>query len=190
MIQKRFIRIIILICFIFYPFIVYFGINSLPPGFFGLILVLLLAMRFGVLLPKERPVILPVLVFLLVYAVATTLMESTRMILFYPALMNFSLCAVFANSLRHEESLLLRMVRARGVQMGDHVPQYLYRLTALWAAFFALNGMMAMWTTTVSIKIWTLYNGLISYFVVAALIGAEWLFRIHYKKRLGVQNSP
>jgi len=186
MIQTRAIRVIFLICFMTYPFIIYFGIKSLPPGFFGLVLVLLLAMRFGVLVPKERSVMLPVLVILLGFALAATLLESARILLFYPALMNFSLCAVFANSLRHEESLLLRVVRARGVQIGDHVPRYLYRLTALWTVFFALNGMIAIWTITESMEVWALYNGLISYFIVAALIGVEWLFRIHYKKRLGV----
>jgi uncharacterized membrane protein len=189
MIQTRFIHVIFLICFMMYPFIVYFGIKSLPPGFFGLILVLLLAMRFGVLIPKERPIMLPVLIVLMGFAIATTLLESTRLLLFYPALVNFSLFTVFANSLRHEEPLLLRVVRARGVSIGDHVPRYLFRLTALWAAFFVLNGMVALWTTTMSMEIWALYNGLLSYFVVATLIGAEWLFRIQYKKRLAVRDS-
>jgi uncharacterized membrane protein len=37
--------------------------------------------------------------------------------------------------------------------------------------------------------VWTLYNGLISYFLVAALIGGELLFRGVYRKRLGIGNS-
>jgi len=73
--------------------------------------------------------------------------------------------------------------------VGKHVPQYLSRLTALWAVFFALNGMTALWTSTASMEVWTLYNGLISYFIVAALIGAELLFRSYYKKRMGLDNT-
>ena len=186
--QKMFIRVILAICFMIYPFIVYFGIRFLPPSFFGLVLTVLLALRFGVLVPQERPILLPVLIIFLGYAVLTTALKSTQMLLFYPALVNFCLCAVFANSLRHEESLLLRIVRARGLPINKHVPQYLFRLTALWAVFFALNGMTALWTTTASMEVWTLYNGLISYFIVAALIGAELLFRSHYKKRMGIDN--
>jgi uncharacterized membrane protein len=63
-----------------------------------------------------------------------------------------------------------------------------YRLTALWAAFFALNGLTALWTTTLPMEVWTLYNGLISYIIVASLIGGELLFRNHYKKRIGLDN--
>ena len=174
------------IFFMAYPFIVYFGIKVLPASFFGLVLLLLLAMRFGVLLETERPIFLPMLVALLGYAVATTVSGDSRMLLFYPVLVNFCLCAIFTISLRHEESLLLRIVRARGIPIGDHVPKYLYRLTALWAAFFALNGLTALWTTTLPIEVWTLYNGLISYIIVAALIGGELLFRSHYKKRIGL----
>jgi uncharacterized membrane protein len=80
------------------------------------------------------------------------------------------------------------MVRARGLPIVDHVPLYLYRLTALWAVFFALNGMTAVWTITVSMEVWTLYNGLISYFIVGALIGGELLFRNYYRKRMGLDN--
>jgi uncharacterized membrane protein len=185
---RVFIRIFFFICFMAYPFIVYFGIKTLPSGFFGLVLIVLLALRFGVLIKADRPVLLPVLLILMGYAVATTVSGKTQMLLFYPALVNFCLCAVFANSLRQEESLLLRMVRARGVPIVDHIPPYLYRLTALWAVFFAMNGMAAVWTITASMEVWMLYNGLISYFIVGALIGGELLFRSHYKKRMGLDN--
>jgi uncharacterized membrane protein len=182
------IRVFFFICFMLYPFIVYFGLKTLPPSFFGLVLMVLLALRFGVLTKADRTILLPVLFALMAYAIATTVSGNTRMLLFYPVMVNFCLCAIFANSLRHEESLLLRMVRARGLPIVDHIPPYLYRLTALWAIFFALNGMIAVWTTTVSMKVWTLYNGLISYFIVATLIGAELVFRSYYRKRIGLEN--
>jgi uncharacterized membrane protein len=183
---KIFIRVFFIACIAAYPFLVYFGIQHLPPSFFGLALVVLLAMRFGVLVPEERPVLLPVLIVFLGYAITAAILKSTPMLLFYPALVNFSLCAVFLNSLRQEEPLLLRIIRARGVTVSIHGPKYLYRLTAIWAGFFAINGSIAIWTSTVSMEAWTLYNGLISYFIVAALMGVEWIFRRHYKKRKGV----
>ncbi len=186
--QAMFVRIVVVIFFFTYPIIVYFGLNFLPPSFFGLILVAILAMRFGVLLPAERLVLLPVLMVLLAYAITTMILDSTSMLLFYPALVNFILCVVFANSLRYEEPFLLRIVRARGVATSKHTPRYLYRLTALWAGFFALNGMISIWTSTLSMEAWTLYNGLISYLVVAILIGGEVLFRRRYKKRMSDEN--
>jgi uncharacterized membrane protein len=187
--HAKFVRALVFLFFIAYPFMVYFGISILPPSFFGLVLVVLLALRFGVLLPEERLLFLPVLLVFLGYAIATVAFDSAQLLLIYPALVNFTLCLVFANSLRHEEPLLLRIVRARGYAISDHTPRYLYRLTAVWAVFFILNGLVSIWTSTLSMQAWTLYNGLISYFMVAILGVGEWLFRRHYKKRVGVSSS-
>ena len=180
------VRALLAVFFVTYPFLVYFGIQLLPPSFFGLVLIALLAMRLGVLLPEERRVFVPILLAFLGYAIATVIFDSALMLLFYPALVNFSLCFVFLNSLRGEESLLMRIVRIRGAVISQYTSGYLYRLTALWAGFFVLNGMISIWTITLSMKAWTLYNGLISYFIVAILGCAEWLFRRHYKKQKGV----
>lgn len=183
---SRAVRAGFLACIALYPFIVYFGLQVLPPGFFGLLLVVLLALRYGVLLPAERPILLPILLIFAAYAIVAVLLESRQMLLYYPALVNFCLCTVFVGSLRQGEPLLLRIVRARGMPVSRHGPTYLFRLTAVWAGFFAANALVSIWTAALSIEMWTLYNGLLSYFLVAALIGGEWLFRRHYKRRMGV----
>lgn len=188
-IQAKLVRTLAFVFFIAYPFIVYFGISFLPPSFFGLILVVLLALRFKVLLPSERMLYLPVLMVFLAYAVATMVSDSNRLVLFYPALVNFTLFLVFAGSLRTNETILLRLVKARGLVMSEHTPRYLRRLTGVWAVFFAINGLVSVWTSTLSIEAWTLYNGLLSYFIVAILGGAEWVFRRHYKKRVGARKQ-
>jgi uncharacterized membrane protein len=175
-----------ILCIAVYPFIVYFGIQVLPASFFGLALLALLAMRYGVLLPDERPILLPVLLIFAAYAIAAMVLESTRMLLYYPALVNFCLCAVFVGSLRQGEPVLLRIVRARGMPVSKHGPKYLARLTLVWACFFAANGVVSIWTAALSIEIWTFYNGLLSYFLVATLAGGEWVFRRRYKRRMGV----
>lgn len=171
-----------------YPFIIYFGLQHLPPSFFGLVLLILLGLRYGVLLPSERPVLLPLLAIFFTYALTATLIKSTAMLLYYPALVNGCLCVVFLYSLRQGDPLLLRFVRARRWPISAHGPKYLYWLTAVWAAFFAMNGIISLWTTTISIEVWTVFNGLISYFLIAALMGGEWVFRRHYKNRMGIEN--
>jgi uncharacterized membrane protein len=180
------VRALLAIFFVSYPFLVYFGIQVLPPSFFGLVLIALLAMRFGVLRPEEKQVFVPVLLIFFAYAIAAAVSDSEVMILFYPALVNFSLCFVFLRSLKDEESLLLRVVKARGVEINEHVPGYLRRLTGVWAGFFVVNGIISIWTVSLSLQAWTLYNGLISYLVVAILAGGELLFRWHFKKRKGI----
>ncbi|MEX2497160.1 MAG: hypothetical protein WD448_13780 [Woeseia sp.] len=183
---SRAIRIVFILAVATYPFIIFFGIQVLPPSFLGLMLLMLLTMRYGVLLPKERQMLLPLLLLFFVYAIAATLVRSTEMLLYYPALVNFSLLVIFAASLRRGEPLLLRIVRARGVTISRYGPAYLYRLTMVWAGFFAVNGLVSMWTVALSIEVWTLYNGLISYALIAALVGGEYVFRGYYKRRMGV----
>lgn len=183
-----FIRVVIVGIFIAYPFIVYFGIRFFPPSFFGLFLVALLALRFGVLAPGERLVLLPVLSVFLGYAIVTAVLDSAAMLLYYPALVNFSLFVTFANSLRYEEPLLLKLVRGRAATIRWYTPRYLYRLTAFWAGFFLLNGIVSLWTSTLSMETWTVYNGLISYFIVAVLLVGELLFRSGYKRKMDAKD--
>jgi len=183
------VRVIIGIFSLVYPFFVYFGISLFPPGFFGLLLLLLLALRFGVLVKEERRVLLPVLIGFLGYSIVTTIMNSVSMLLYYPVLVNFSLFIVFAGSLRQTEPLLLRIVRAKGATISAYTPGYLYKLTAVWAGFFVINGLVSAWTTTMSMAAWTLYNGMISYCIVGLLIGGELLFRHFYIKRMNVKSS-
>ena len=182
------VRVIVIVFSLVYPFIVYFGIKFFSPGFLGLLLLLLLAIRFGVLVHEERRILLPVLVVFLGYSLATTLLNSVSMLLYYPVLVNFSLFITFANSLRQQEPLLLRIVRAKGATISAYTPGYLYKLTAVWAVFFVINGLVSLWTSTLSMAAWTLYNGMLSYCIIGALIGGELLFRHFYIKRVNARN--
>ena len=188
MTRSTLIRAVFIACIAAYPFIILFGLNYLPPSAFGLALLVLLAMRYGVLLPAERPILLPMLLIFLAYALVATVSKSQPMLLYYPAVVNFTLSAVFLNSLREGDPLLLRIIRARGWPISVHGPRYLYRLTAIWSAFFIVNGLVSIWTSTLSIEAWTLYNGFLSYCLVAVLVGVEYLFRRYYKRRMGVEN--
>ena len=171
-----------------YPFIIYFGIRVLPAGFFGLLLAVLVVLRFSVVGKDERAMALPLMLLLLAYAIVAAIVGRTQALLYYPVLVNGLLCTVFALSLRKGEALLLRLMRARGVPMSEYGPGYLTRLTAVWAGFFGANSLVALWTTTASLEVWTLYNGLISYLLVAVLMLSEWLFRRRYKRRLGISD--
>ena len=182
------VRVLFIACIAAYPFLVYFGLQFMPPSGFGLALLVLLAMRYGVLLPSERPVLVPMLLVFVTYALIATLSGSQLMLLYYPAVVNFTLCVVFLNSMRQGDPLLLRIVRARGWPVSEHAPKYLYRLTGVWVAFFVLNAIISIWTSTQTIEVWTLYNGFLSYCLVALLFGGEVLFRGYYKRRMGVEN--
>lgn len=180
------VRGLVILAIVAYPIGVYFGLRVLPPGFLGLVLAVLLLLRFGVIAPGERAMLLPLLLPLLAYALLAAVMGSEGLLLFYPVLVNAGMFWIFAWSLRSETPILLRIVRARNIRMSRYAPRYLYWLTVVWAGFFVLNGAIAAWTITQPLKTWAVYNGLIAYVLIGALIVGEWLFRIHYKKRKGV----
>lgn len=180
------VRGLVILAIIAYPVGVYFGIRVLPPSFFGLVLAVLLLLRFGVITPGERAVLLPLLLPFLAYAVLAAVMGSERVLLFYPVLVNAGLFSIFVWSLRSETPILLRIVRARGIKMSEYAPKYLTRLTKVWAGFFVLNGTISAWTITQPLKTWAVYNGLIAYVLIGVMVVGELLFRIHYKKRKGV----
>ena len=189
MTRSTVIRVLFVACLVAYPFIILFGLKFLPPSFFGVLLLVILAMRYGILLPSERPVLLPMLLIFVAYALTATLSANETMLLYYPAVVNFTLCGVFLNSVRIGDPLLLRILRARNWPLSEHAPKYLYRLTGVWAGFFVLNGLVSIWTSTQSLEVWTLYNGFLSYCLVALLVGVEYLFRRYYKRQMGVSSS-
>lgn len=184
-----FIRTLFGVCVVAYPFIILLGLQHLPPSFFGIVLLVILGLRFGVLMPEERPVLIPVLLIYAGYAVTATLSGSETMLLYYPVVVSFTLCGVFLNSLRQGDPLLLRIVRARGWPIDKHAPRYLYRLTAIWAGFFVVNGLVSIWTTTLTLEVWTLYNGFLSYCLIALLYGVEYVYRGYYRRRKRMEEA-
>jgi uncharacterized membrane protein len=171
-----------------YPLLVYFGLRVLPPSFFGLLLAVLILPRLFALKAGERMLMLPLMLLLFLYAIGATIYGRAQALFYYPVLVNLLMCVTFAASALGDEPLLLRLVRSRGAKLSEHAPRYLKGLTCIWAGFFAVNALIALWTTTASLEVWTLYNGLIAYVLVALLISAEWLYRGHYKKMHGVSN--
>ena len=169
-----------------YPLIVYLGLQRLGAGFFAIVLLALLLLRFGLIRPEERRFMLPLLAGLAAYAALTAATGSRTLLLAYPVLVNLSLCGLFAASLRSGEPLLLRVARARDMEITEPAVPYLRRLTAIWAAFFALNAAIAFVTVHLSIGVWAVYNGLVSYLLVGLLIVGEVVFRHFYKRRLGL----
>ena len=58
-------------------------------------------------------------------------------------------------------------------------------VTWAWCGFFILNGAIASWTALyASLATWTLYNGAISYGLIAVMFTGEWLVRHQLRSRL------
>lgn len=96
----------------------------------------------------------------------------------YPALMNLALLVAFAQTLVSGPSMIERFARLMEPDLGDAGIRYTRKVTWVWVGFFAINGAIAAGTALYGDwRVWTLYNGVIAYIAIGALMGGEYLVR-------------
>ena len=116
--------------------------------------------------------------------VAALLMRSSASLLYYPVLVNAVFLLAFAISLFQSQTLVERLARRLDPALPPEGVRYTRKVTLAWCVFFVANGSIAWWTTTQSMSIWALYNGLIAYVAMGAMFGGEWLIRRRMVRRL------
>lgn len=100
---------------------------------------------------------------------------SARM---YPVFVNLGALSYFAWTIRHPPSAVERIARLTEPELPDYAVAYIRRVTAVWCAFFVVNGTVALYTALwASLEVWTLYNGLLAYLMMGVLFAGEYLFR-------------
>ena len=111
-------------------------------------------------------------------ALASWALKQSHWLLYYPVLVNAILLLLFAYSLFAPPTVVERLARITEPQLDAAGIAYTRRVTQVWCWFFIVNGAIAL-TTCLSgdITLWTLYNGGISYLLMGALMGIEWIVR-------------
>lgn len=80
--------------------------------------------------------------------------------------------------------MIERFARLHEPDLPESGVRYTRKVTFVWCAFFILNGAAALWTALqASLELWALYNGLIAYVLMGALLGGEFLVRGFVRKR-------
>jgi len=106
-------------------------------------------------------------------------LDSDRMLLFYPVLMNIALFTFFFGSLFTRKTVVEGLARIKNPELSELGIAYTRNVTKCWCVFFVLNGSIAFFTAQyTSLTVWTLYNGLIAYLLMGLLFIVEYLFRI------------
>ena len=101
----------------------------------------------------------------------------------YPLIINFSLAALFALSLRSTPAIT-RLALLKQPALNERGRVYTCKLTEVWLGFFVLNGLLSAALLLPRDKIyWSVYCGAISYVLIGALIGGEMIFRKFYVKK-------
>ncbi len=185
--MKTSIKLLIGLLLIAYPVLVYIGLSHFEVRYIGLLILLVVAIRF--ILFERGAGGRPLLVFITGGILAFLVLASNQVIFLklYPVCMSALAFGVFYYSLRNPPTVIERIAqRSFTGEMPVHVVVYVRKVTKLWCGFFILNGIIALYTALwASMEIWTLYNGLISYIVMGVLFLGEMLYR---KLRKGVSH--
>jgi uncharacterized membrane protein len=109
----------------------------------------------------------------------------------YPALMTGAMLFAFARSLAKPPTMIERFARMAEPNLAESGVRYTRTVTWVWCAFFVLNGAVALWTAlAASLETWAIYNGVVSYILMGALLGGEFLVRGLVRKRDAAGNTP
>ena len=86
--------------------------------------------------------------------------------------------AVFGGSLWTTMPIVERLARLREPNLPPSGVRYTRVVTRVWCGFFILNGGIALFTALRGdMRLWTLWNGMIAYILMGALMATEWLVR-------------
>lgn len=106
---------------------------------------------------------------------------------FYPALINLLIFFVFFSSLFAKETIIQKFAKImEGKDLPDIVKKYTRNLTYIWCVFLIFNFLISFATIFMSSKIWTIYNGCISYILTGTIFAVEYIIRIIFKRKHNV----
>lgn len=121
--------------------------------------------------------------------VALTL-DSALFLRFYPVALSVCLLFLFGSTLWFGPNIIFKFAclgdkNLHKSALRPFVEAYCRKTTMVWCGFFILNGSFAAYTCLVgSDKLWTIYNGLVSYILMGCLFVGEFMIRKLVQKQI------
>lgn len=173
--MKALLTALVVLTGVVYPFIVYFGFDSLSPRWFAVILALVWLLRSLTATGRQHKwQTSAVLVFCLLLFAA----NEPQLLHWYPVLINLLLMAVFGASLRYGPPLIERLARLQEAELPHYAIAYTRKVTVAWVLFFIGNTTVAAVLTLWAPRSWwLLYNGFIAYILIGLMFAIEWWVR-------------
>lgn len=174
-------QIVTAIVFIAYPFAIYFGITHWGLSVIAPLVLVVFVLRLVLVQGKLREMAWLLKSVALIgglLALASWGLKQTHWLLYYPVVVSLALLLFFAYSLFNPPPIIERLARLTEPELPPKAIVYTRRVTQIWCVFFLVNGSIALFTCLAGdIKLWTLYNGAISYLLIGILMSVEWLIR-------------
>ena len=170
-----------------WPFLIWFGLTHNSLHWLLPLMALLLFLRFRQTRRQAGPLRVVTQVAAvagIALCVASYLLKTHQLLLFYPVVVNGVMLAVFGGSLWTSMPIVERLARLREPALPEAAVRYTRRVTQTWCAFFIGNGGIALLTALHGdMALWTVWNGMIAYLLMGALMASEWLVRRQVIKR-------
>ncbi len=188
--MRKLIQLAVLGALFLYPFIIYFGFHFLSIQSLSLIVIVLLGFRFmalrnSALTTKYTKIAFIALIFIgIICAGISFFISDVFFIKLYPILMNVGFFILFSSSLFTAENIILRVAKKTAKSpLPKAAVGYTKKVTVVWCVFFIINALISLVTALFfSITIWTIYNGFISYLLIAIVMLTEIGVRQRVKK--------
>ena len=166
------------------PFFVHFGLSTLGPAVFAVILFIAFVSRIVAMSAVNKGLKVGLLGLVCLYCGLIAVYENGALLLFYPALMSSLIALMFLLSLFADRTLIEQMVRLSGKSFPPEALMYMRGLTKAWVVLLSLNALIAGYSACCqSNEFWLLYNGVIAYLIIAFFILIEWLYRGRYMRK-------
>lgn len=174
--MKLMLKALLAVLFVCYPLAVYVGLARFGVGPVALLLAALALLRLG--LTRHQHGLWPLAALAFLLGLLSALTRNDIWLRYYPVVMNATALIVFAWSLHSPPPVIERLARLRHPDLPPSGVRWTRHVTQVWCGFFMVNGGIALYTTVFcSMRIWTLYNGLIAYGLMGVLLGGEFLLR-------------
>lgn len=169
-------KIALSLLFILYPLLVYFGLQRFQPTSLALCLVIIAGFRAISIKHKDSFALATALAALTVLII-TSLTDGRVGLYLYPLMINSVLLILFVGSLFRPPTIIERIATRQHGELPQSGIIYTRRVTICWCVFFVINGVLSVASLGISEAAWTLYNGLISYVLIALMLAGEYLIR-------------
>lgn len=173
-----------------YPAALYFGVSRLDPRSLGLVMLGLLlpnlALRVAAAPAEQRRAVVRLPLALAGLVGLGAALAEPRFYLALPVLVNLTLLANFAASLRGPVSLVERYARLQEPELPEGGPAYCRKVTAWWCWFFVANAAAcAGLAAAAPVSWWALYTGILAYILVGFGFTLEFLVRKRVFQQFG-----
>ena len=167
-----------------YPFVVYFSLNTFGVAPLALVLFLIMLIRVIVRGEYKQPEQYAQLILVGGLCVVAAWFNSETLLRYYPVMMNLAFAGFFAISLSTDRPLVERFASIFMNEIPEEGRSYMRTLTKVWAFILLINAGIAFYTACcLSLKAWTLYNGLLAYLFLGGFMLLEYAYRCVYIKR-------